>query len=131
MIDFFYSSYHLKFVEYLKLDEYNHKFSFLTLLDTSYISQILKITENNKKIYLHFFNDYFLNTHYWYELVNAYVLFMQTAVTKYEDVFKLGLLSFKRFDLMIKLVFMLNLDKKRLLQHMQKKYFLSIFFHYF
>lgn len=125
---FFYFSYHLKLKQYIEYNQYRHKSNFLLLLNNSYVLNILNVTVNNNKHYINCFNDFFLRYHYWYELLNGYTLFMSTPVTKFENDFKLGRLSFWQFDLMTERIFTIPLDKKRLLRYLQIKILFEHFF---
>ena len=66
--------------------------------------------------------------HYSYELLNGYVFFMNSAVTKYEREFRFGLLNYLKFDLMIEKIYLVPFDKKRLLRYLEVK---ILFEHYF
>ncbi len=125
---FFYISYHIKFKKYINLNDYQHKSSFLLLLNDTYIMSILNVTKIKQTTYKKFFYDFFHKLHYWYELFNAYVLFMQTAVTKYEREFRFGLLNYLKFDRMIEKIFLVPSDKKRLLRYLEIKIVFEYYF---
>lgn len=125
---FFYMSYHTKFKKYLNLNDYQHKSSFLLLLNDSYITNILNATKEQKGINMEIFWNFFSKIHYSYELLNGYVFFMKSAVTKYEREFRFGLLNYLKFDLMIEKIYLVPFDKKRLLKYIELK---ILFEHYF
>jgi hypothetical protein len=53
---------------------------------------------------------------------------MNTPVTKYENDFRLGRLSYLKFDTMIERIFTIPLDKKRLLRYLKLKILFEHFF---
>lgn len=125
---FFYMSYHIKFKKHLNLNEYQHKSTFLLLLNDSYIKNILNTTKEKKGIHMGVFQTFFSKMHYSYELLNGYTFFMQSAVTKYEREFRFGLLNYLKFDTMIEKIYLVPFDKKRLLRYLEVK---ILFEHYF
>ena len=124
----FYMSYHAKFKNHINLNEYQHKSSFLLLLNDSYITSILSATKEKRSITIEIFHDFFYRIHYFYDLLNGYVFFMKSAVTKYEREFRFGLLNYLKFDIMIEKIYLVPYDKKRLLWYLEKK---ILFEHYF
>lgn len=125
---FFYMSYHTQFKKHINLNEYQHKSSFLLLLNDSYIQSILGATKKTRFITLEIFHEFFNKNHYFYDLFNGYVFFMKSAVTKYEREFRFGLLNYLKFDRMIEKIYLVPYDQKRLLWYIEKK---ILFEHYF
>jgi len=115
----FYEAWYAQLIDYIELNAKQHKYNFMYLLNNDYMNKLLhvKINEDNKKYYLHFFYGYALKYHYMYDLFNGYELFMNTPVTRFENVFKMGRLGFKKYDEMIDHIFLIPIDRRRLVKY--------------
>jgi hypothetical protein len=115
----FYSVYYTYLNYYIELNTKQHQLSFIYLLNNNYMHKMLnvKINESDKLYYLNFFYNYALKYHYMYDLFNGYELFMQTPVTRFENVFKMGRLGFYKYDEMIDHIFLIPIDRRRLIKY--------------
>jgi hypothetical protein len=125
---FFYSSYHVPLSKYIIDTNSNHKTSFSLLLNNDYIVKLLDLPNQSNDFYLNFFFDFALPIHYKYELFHAYELFMDTAITRFDNIFKLGRFGYFKYNEMIEKTFLLPLDRKRLIKHLE---YMIIEEHYF
>lgn len=106
------------------------KQSYFNLTNNILVKQLIKdqnLVKNKFDISL-VFNEYLTNNAYNYEMLEAYTLFMNTPIVKFETKFCLGRLGYWEYDEMLETVFTFINDQRRLQYYMKKRLVATLYF---